>query len=385
MPRWIRTLLPLALLPFLFCGKKGDPHPPVPLIPKAVSDLAVTQRGPRVILSWSYPALTTSGANLKKISRLVVYRYRETLPPSLAGQDPRTLTAGEVSSMTPVEVALFSKVPPLGPLQFTKLKEKVDSLEGAEIPASTAGAKIVYEDTPPARSEDGRPVRLTYAVTTENEDEISGLSNLALIVPLNIPAQPDALVARATPEAVVLTWSVPVKSKDASSIIGYNIYRSETTAAPTAAVNGPARPVNAAPVKELTYRDTPSYGVHQYAVTAVTSVGPPAIESDPSRIATIDYRDLLPPPAPSGLVTLNEDRAVRLVWDPVDAADLAGYRVYRTLGKERQSLTAKPIQDTNFRDPSLELGTSYVYSVTSVDKNGNESPEARAPAVLLPR
>ena len=384
MPRWSRTLLPILLLPVLFCGKKGDPHPPVPLIPKSVIDLSVTQRGPRVILSWSYPSLTTSGVNLKKISRIVVYRVREALPPSLVGREPIMLALGEVPSTIPSEVALFAKVPPLGPLQFTKLKEKLDSLEGAEIPASTAGARIVFEDTPAPRSEDGRPVRLTYAVITEAEEETSGLSNLAIIVPLNIPAAPDALIARSTPEAIVLNWTAPVKSSDTVSLIGYNVYRSDT-GSPTAAVNGPAVPINTAPVRETTYRDTPPYGVHQYAVTAVTSLGPPKIESDPSRIATVDYRDLLPPAIPTGFVTLNEDKAVRLVWDPVDTPDLAGYRVYRTLGTARQSLTPKLIQETNFRDPDPALGVSYVYSVTSVDKNGNESAEAKAPAVLLPR
>lgn len=384
MPRWSRALLPLLLVPAFFCGKKGDPHPPVPLIPKAASDLAVTQRGPKVILSWSYPSLTTSGVNLKKVSRIVVYRYRESLPPSLAGQDPKTLTQGEVSSTTPNQIALFAKVPPLGPLQFTRLREKLDSLEGAEIPASTAGARIVYEDAPATRGEDGRPVRLTYAVVTESEEETSALSNLAAIVPLDIPPAPDALMARTSPEAIVLSWTAPPQTTVASSILGYNIYRSET-GSPTAAVNGPALPINPTPVRETTYRDTPTYGAHQYAVTAVASAGPPVIESGPSRIATVEYRDQLPPAVPSGLVTLNEDKAVRLVWDAVESADLAGYRVYRTRGGDRQSLTTKPVQETNFRDPSPELGVTYIYSVTSVDKNGNESIEAKAAPVLLPR
>jgi hypothetical protein len=45
------------------CGKRGDPRPPVPVIPKATTDLVVTQRAGQVILSWSYPALTTAGAH----------------------------------------------------------------------------------------------------------------------------------------------------------------------------------------------------------------------------------------------------------------------------------------------------------------------------------
>ncbi|HUJ15416.1 MAG TPA: hypothetical protein VL284_16640, partial [Thermoanaerobaculia bacterium] len=69
----------LALL-VLACGKRGDPHPPVPIIPKATSDLVVTQRGSNVILSWSFPSVTTANEKLGRIRRIVVYRYVEPLP-----------------------------------------------------------------------------------------------------------------------------------------------------------------------------------------------------------------------------------------------------------------------------------------------------------------
>ena len=53
------------------CGKRGDPHPPVPVIPQTTNDLNVSQRGSRVILSWSYPSLTTAGKSLGAIRKVV--------------------------------------------------------------------------------------------------------------------------------------------------------------------------------------------------------------------------------------------------------------------------------------------------------------------------
>ena len=52
------------------CGKRGDPRPPVPVIPAATSDLVVTQRADRVLLSWAYPALTTAGKTEKAYASL---------------------------------------------------------------------------------------------------------------------------------------------------------------------------------------------------------------------------------------------------------------------------------------------------------------------------
>ena len=108
------------------CGKKGDPFPPVPIIPKAVTDLSVTQRGPDVILTWSYPSLTTAGKRLESIDSITVYRMREAL----------------VTVIDPAEI------PPIPPPLFVSSAERLDILEREEIPGFVAGARIVYTDRP---------------------------------------------------------------------------------------------------------------------------------------------------------------------------------------------------------------------------------------------
>src|SRR5690349_19509194 len=103
--------VPVVLVAVLACGKRGDPHPPVPVIPKATTDLVVTQRADQVILSWSYPALTTAGRNLTDIRRISVFRYIEELPAAGVGLNATALQPGEVDATTPQPIALFAKVP----------------------------------------------------------------------------------------------------------------------------------------------------------------------------------------------------------------------------------------------------------------------------------
>src|SRR5438034_3513498 len=210
----LKKLGGVFLLLLVACGKRGDPHPPIPIIPKATTDLVVAQRGSKVLLAWSYPALTTAGKNLTNIRRVTVYRTVEPLP-VVQPPEPDTTT-------TPQPIAAFAKVLPLSPAQFVKLRNKVESIEGANLPAASTGARLTFEDTPQFHSSDGRPVRLTYAVVTEGENATGDLSNLASFVPLDVPVPPASLTATAKPEGVSLAWTAPSVKRYVS---GYDVYR----------------------------------------------------------------------------------------------------------------------------------------------------------------
>src|SRR5436309_15695965 len=97
----LKKLGGVFLLLLVACGKRGDPHPPVPIIPKATTDLVVAQRGSKVLLSWSYPALTTAGKNLSGIRRIIVYRITEPLP---VVQPPEV----DTTTTTPRPIAAFA-------------------------------------------------------------------------------------------------------------------------------------------------------------------------------------------------------------------------------------------------------------------------------------
>lgn len=337
-----------------------------------------------MLLAWTYPSMTAAGTRLDRLERVIVYRYVEGLPPSLAGRDPRSPASGMVETSEPAEIALFTQVPPLPPQQFTRLKEEIASLDATQLADVTEGTRIIYQDDPPKRTDDGRPVRLAYAVATEARGGLSDLSNVVTIVPLDPAVPPDPLTARATPEAVILEWTKPATSlggADQPAIIGYNVYRAAADA-PDIPLD---QPLNPGPLPGTSYNDTPPWGAHRYVVTAVARIGPPLVQSDPTQPVTAEYRDLLPPPPPTSLVTLLEQQAVRLVWEPVQAPDLAGYKVYRSVEGRTSLLSTQIVVETNYVDRTGEPGMTYTYSVTSVDARGNESGGTIAPAVLIPR
>lgn len=383
----------LLLFTAVACGNRGDPHPPVPVIPKATTDLLVAQRGPKVLLSWSYPSLTTAGKSMTGIRRIVIWRATEELPVTQPPRDINTISPGDTNPTVPTSIQLFAKVPQMTATQFLKLHSRVDAIEAAKLPAATTGARLTYEDTPQFHTTDGRPVRLTYAVVTEGTSANGALSNLVAIVPLEVPVAPTALAATARKEGVVLTWTAPDTAMSGAKkppIAGYNVYRFPH-AQPADEF---ATPVNTSPISTTTYTDNPPYGPHDYFVTALAATGPPRIESDESSTVSVTFKDLVPPPTPTGLTALVETGAVRLVWDPVDAPDLAGYKIYRTEGTGIETLRPvgtiplTPVQlltATNYRDTSVERGISYYYEVVSVDKTGNESTRAKTDWVLVPK
>jgi hypothetical protein len=382
----MKRLTAIVFILFLTaCGKKGDPSPPVPIIPKTTTDLSLAQRGPNILLTWSYPSLTTAGKTLSRIESIAVYRYREVLPGSLAGRDPRQLTPGETVAGAPPEVELFEKMPAVTPRQFSRVANRIDSISAENLPAFVAGAEIIYTDAPEIRAEDGLPVRYTYAVVTVGEEGRSEFSNLASIVPLQVPVPPGSMTGSAPGTEVVLTWAAPeasITGGTSPTVVGYNVYRFPATGN----IAQLGAPLNASPVVETRFTDTPPYGSYRYAVTAVSAEGPPLIQSAPTNTILVEFRDRVPPPVPTSVVPLLEGTAVRLLWDPVQAGDLAGYIVYRVSGAgPRTRLTPEPVSETNFRDPAPPPGGTYTYQVSAIDSNGNESETASSAAVFIPR
>jgi hypothetical protein len=382
--RAVKKFGAVVLFALLACGKRGDPHPPVPMIPQATSDLVVAQRGAKVLLSWSYPSMTTAGKSLGTIRRVMLYRAAEE-PPTAEPQ----AAPSPIDSAIPQPITLFAKIPPLSPTQFNKRKEQADVIETAALAGATSGAKLAYEDAPLMHAADGRPVRLDYAVVTEGTSARSDFSNIASIVPLDVALPPADLVATPKPEGIVLTWTAPAQTISGAPkprVAGYNVYR----VAPGELPADNATPLNASLVMTPTYTDIPPYGEHQYHVSAVAWQH---IESDPSAAAKVTYKDLLPPPTPAGLTALVEPKAVNLVWEAVEAPDLAGYKLYRTEGTGIEQLkpvatiplTPQPITALTFRDTTINNGISYYYEVAAVDKNGNESKRAKTDWVLSPK
>jgi fibronectin type 3 domain-containing protein len=115
--------------------------------------------------------------------------------------------------------------------------------------------------------------------------------------------------------------------------------------------------------------------------TVISPAASNAIESSDSNPAIVTPRDIFAPAVPQGLVAAvivgspTNPPEVDLSWSTNLETDLAGYRVYRSEqeGTPGQLVTPDVLLSPAYRDTSVQPGRLYWYSVTSVDRSGNES------------
>lgn len=377
-PRPRRAHLGIAFLLFplaagLACGKKGDPLPPLSLVPRAATDLAVHQRGGDLLLEVTYPSLTTSGVPLPGLAALEVLRLARPLAPGAPAAPPDRR-------------------------QFGPAAQVAVTVTGAELASATQGGELHLRL--PLLAATGEPREAhTYAVRFVGKGgERGDFSNLVTVVPSTPPPAPGGLAVEATPAGIEVSWSAA-----GESVAGYRVYRrraQERTYGP---------PLAAVPAAATSYVDgSARFGERYiYAVTAVAGALPaappasggaqpppgaeppgqtPAAEGAESALAAereVDYRDRFPPEPPAQLVALAEPGQVRLSWQPSAAPDLAGYHVYRRQLPDGPltRLTAAPLSATTLLAPGLAAGTRHAFQVTAVDASGNESgPGAAAEA-----
>lgn len=360
--------------------------PPLPRGPAAVSDLAIEQEGADVVLTFSYPDRLMNGDPLRDLASIEIYRAVDPSPalvttrppargpargPAPAGdQAPGSAARREAANVRLAEAAFYREA------------KRIDALPVAAIAERTRGATIVYRDPLAPLFAGGKlPASLAYAVVSVRRGgERSPLSNIVSFSPAVPPGPPT--IIRVTPDQgrICIEWIPPETDVIGrpSSVGGYRLYRR------TLPEEEYDAPLNADPVPGTVFVDTtaPSGAALVYTVRA-TLPGKPKIEGVPAVEVGVDYRDVFPPAAPARLDVLPEAGAVRLLWDPVAAPDLAGYVVYRAEGEGGAPvrLTEKPIADAFFTDTTVQPRRRYRYTVVAVDSSGNASapsPEALA-------
>ena len=386
----------LALgLPLAGCGKKGDPLPPLRPVPARTEGLTVRQRGLELILELPYPKVTAAGMALPSLDRVELYEVTRIAPPedrtpavgaeegavegepeAVEAEEPTGAEAGGEVSAPAAAVGPPPAPAALDLRQFTSAAQIRLELTGPELSRAVVGDRLVVvvplpRDFPPV------PQAHWFAVrTVAGEDDRSELSNQASIVPRPPPAPVAGLEAETRPDGVLLTWT-----PDGPEVEGYDVYRRD------AANREFGGAIGFAPAGTPSYLDASArFGSRYiYAVTAVARRAP-VVESSIAEVREVDYRDRFAPPAPQGLVALTEEGRVRLAWEGVRAADLAGYRVLRAAGEpgpdgpDFATLTAEPIQATEYVDRAVSAGTTYVWRVVAVDRTGNVSEAAEASA-----
>lgn len=332
------------------CGNQGNPQPPLRAVPATTQDLKAHQQGTRILLDFTYPRTTAVGTALAGLSAIEVY---ESLQPAPREGAP----------------------PPLEPRLFIATAELQQALREGDVGASTFGDRLIIALPLPDPLED--PVRARYyGVRTVGVDgDHSELSNLAALVPQKPPAAPEGVSAVARADGVLVEW-MPVPG-----VLGYGVYR---RSAQERAYGAPLQLVPG--VDQRSWLDTTArFGQsYIYTVTAITQANP-IIESAIASEHEVRYTDRFAPAVPGDLVALTESGRVRLVWRASDAADFAGYHVYRREeGGEFRRVTEQLLPTPEYVDTGVAGGQTYGYRVTVVDQAGNESAPSSEVRAMVP-
>jgi len=372
------------------CGKRGDPLPPLSVIPQAVTGLKLAQRGGSLEISYVAPRTTAGGVRLGvldvEIARAdvtgpfakVAKKSRRRAAPgeTLAETSPlpavgtivrvaaRAIERGHPSAFSPVSTLVVQSPPP-GPQNLrAELKDDYVVLrwEGtvpsppppSPSPSPAASGSPLARGVSPAGPASGLPAAPPVPAPAVG-------SAVATVNPPGSPVPPRSPSPGTSPTPPPITR-------------GFLVYR---RADPGGSYGAPLR---TPPVTVNTIEDrTVALGQRWCYVAATVISTEPVVESARSNEACLDVRDIVAPAAPAGVAALGGPDGIEITWSPSAEADLAVYRVYRqAAGGPREAVGDVRPPETSLRDAGALRGTTYAYTVTALDQAGNESPPSAA-------
>jgi len=342
------------------CGAPGEPQPPSPPIPAVITDLTAQQQGNGVKLVFTLPTRTINGERLAEPPATEIFRgalKADGKPDNKAFRLVYTIP-GELSQNYGTQ----------GKMQFT------DPIAAETLRANPA-------------------LQLIYRVRTRASKKKSSADSNAVTVKLYAVADKiPSVTANVTQNAVELRWPAPASASmsGGDKVAEYHIYRGELDASSPAPANSDLSqakwrntPLLLAPTQSNSYNDVLfEFGkTYVYLIRSVSLADGNPVESDDSVPAIVTPRDTFPPAVPQNVVAAvlpgaDGGQVVDLSWSINVEPDLAGYRIYRSekQGERGELLRSELLATPAYRDSALEAGHRYWYSVTAVDRDGNESP-----------
>lgn len=372
------VLISLIFLSMAGCASPGEPIERKPPVPEPVKDLAAAQAGNDVVLTFTLPTEAIDHRLLQQTPTVEI--FREFGAATAAGAPALSVRPNAVPAVT---------IPPT----------VVDQYASHGI--------VRYPDPLTADDFAQHPdANLEYTVRTlESGKKASPDSNVADLRVYPAPVPIDDVKTTFTRTAVELTWTPPQKTLVGASppIAIYRIYRAEIESeaqSGAAAAGNPSQIKLKTPLASIGESDSPTYADTQavldtpyvYSVRSVVQVPGASLESSDSNFAIITPRDLLPPAAPQGLLVVpipaqsDSPAHIELSWAISPEPDIAGYYVYRSDSQGTRGARLNPdlLPTPSFRDISVGPGKRYFYSVTAVDRSGNESAASEVVAGVVP-
>jgi hypothetical protein len=335
------------------CGLPASPQPPSLHLPEPVTDLAASRAGNVVHLHWTMPKRTTDKVILKNDQPVHICRR--------IGNGPCE-AAGDVQAAPKAEAD--------------------------------------FDDHLPRALASGSPRLLEYFVELKNRHgRDAGPSNIAYTTAGADLPQITALRGAAQVEGVALQWT----PEPGGDVIRLKRVLVEPPGAKKSDKTDPAR--SSTPLEQTLEVVTPDRGgvldrdaaldhTYRYTVQRVSKLTLEGhtfeVLSQPSETITIDAKDIFPPRVPTELQAVADPdaHAIDLSWAPNTEADLAGYIVYRRdAGTDTAParISSSSVTAPSFRDANPQPGNRYRYSVSSVDRNGNESARSKEVEEGLPQ
>lgn len=199
-----------------------------------------------------------------------------------------------------------------------------------------------------------------------------------------IPPTPANLSAVFNPEngEVELSWEMEEFTPNFESFI--IMRRREDTPTPGAYAR-----VNMDHLRETSYNDKGEAGTGfaEGATYAYVLYSSSRAKNYSDTIAVrIEIPLLTPPEPPRGLTAINDNgHRVNVSWNASPSISTEHYMLYRKTSVEESfsQLKQLPVSTRLFRDEDLVAGTEYIYTVTAIDRAGNESDPARADTLFF--
>jgi hypothetical protein len=271
----------------------------------------------------------------------------DPLPPALnIPERVRELRATQVGDRLIVEFSMPERTTEALPLRPPVVAEVRVAGEVQRVESNRADL--------PATKWAGQTVEIAArAVARDKSSEWSDPLRIDVVAPLPTPAE---LRAESHPRGVRLAWTGETRPG-----LQWRVSRGKDELATAAAPE---------------YIDaTAEYGKsYEYSVQAVLG----AAVSERAGPVKITPEDKFAPEVPAGLAAVPGVNTIELTWEPVAAADLKGYRVYRN----GELLTE--VDAPAFSDRKVETSRAYAYSVSSMDLRGNESARSTPVEITAP-
>ena len=322
------------------CGYKDKPVAPSQIVPAAVTDLQYQLDEKGVTLYWSYPRETVTGDKLIDIAEFDLYRA--------------VVPANEYCKTCPIPFASPIDLP------GGALPDKGARTASYQMTVLRPGHLYFFK------------VRSRTGWWSESED-----SNVVSFLWNTPPMAPEGLSVKAGDGKTVLAWQPVQRRQDASPLgetVQYQVLRS---------VDGGVFATIGEPVAGTGYTDTQVENgkTYAYQVQAVSVYKEGKVAGNTSQTVEAMPQDRTAPPPPRGVQGLRTDVGVKVFWDQVQAADLAGYRVYRrTAGADKAQLVGTVLLPYNlFIDKKAAANAQYFYSVSSIDRGTPANESARSP------